>query len=155
MRGSQVENDVSSAEFIVFALVAATSLLLRLAANSTNFGLFLTMFGAVAVAGPSSTSKKKQSGSTDSKLPDMLVFVSGSRDDPQPLAGVPSKRFARCITHNRIVHFSKVLLKWVYEDGSFHTGCQLETPKEWLPNPIENQVALEAARKQLTETSPF
>jgi hypothetical protein len=79
----------------------------------------------------------------------MLVFVSGSRDDPQPLASILSRRFARCISHNRIVRFSKVLLKWVYDDGTFHTGCELESPKEWLPNPIANEQALAEARRLL------
>lgn len=95
---------------------------------------------------------KKHSNSQISSYttPTMLLFVGGGVDDPLPLASEAGKRFGRCLTHNCIVQFSKTLLRWVYDDGTFHhTGCHIEIPKEWLPNPIANQEALAEARRLL------
>lgn len=75
------------------------------------------------------------------------VFLAGSASDPRPLENEFSKRFARDLTHNVIVHFSGVLRKWTADNGTFHnSGCELEFPKAWLPDPIANELALTKAR---------
>ncbi len=71
---------------------------------------------------------------TSSLVPNKYVqFTAGDADDPRPLENEFSKRFARDLDCNRIVHFSKVVKRWVYDDGTFHTGCLLEFPGEWIP----------------------
>ncbi len=145
----QEKNSIRSAEFVVF--VAALSIWLRvivLGSRLPHSAPFLTMLTmGVVAAGTSRFPESK---------PDMLAFASGSLEDPKPLVNERSKRFARCTTHNRIVHFSKVLLKWTYDDGSFHnSGCELENPRDWLPNAIANAEALAGARKLLSQEAPF
>jgi uncharacterized protein YchJ len=75
--------------------------------------------------------------------PEFVVFVAGSASDPQPLENEFSKRFARDLDCNRIVHFSKVTKKWVYDDGTFHSRCRLEFPAAWLPPGYQTQHVLE------------
>lgn len=61
-----------------------------------------------------------------------LNFVAGSTKDPRPAGNPLLKRFGRCLNCNRIVHFSVDLLKWVYDDGTFHTAHVVEFPVDWL-----------------------
>jgi hypothetical protein len=63
----------------------------------------------------------------------LKVFVAGSADDPRPLENEFSKRFARDLDCNRIVHFSRALERWVSDSGQFHTGHLIEFPEAWLP----------------------
>jgi hypothetical protein len=60
------------------------------------------------------------------------VFEAGSGEDPRPLENSFSKRFARDLDCNRIVHYSRILQTWVYDDGTFHSDCRLEFPVEWI-----------------------
>ena len=73
-----------------------------------------------------------------------LIFVAGSVGDPKPARNEPSKRYARCLTCNRIVHFSRAVMRWVFDDGTFHTGHLVEFPIDWLPaNLVPALVAVE------------
>jgi len=76
--------------------------------------------------------------------PEFVIFVAGSASDPRPLKNEFSKRFARDLDCNCIVHFSKVTKKWVYDDGTFHSRCRLEFPVAWLPPGYQTQHVLEA-----------
>ncbi len=53
------------------------------------------------------------------------VFQAGSSADP----GSPGK-LGRCLSCNRIVHHSRALRKWVYDNGTFHTGHIIEVKKD-------------------------
>lgn len=55
----------------------------------------------------------------------LKVFRAGSPADPRS----PSK-LGRCLSCNRIVHYSPALRKWVYEDGTFHTNHLIEVPQD-------------------------
>jgi hypothetical protein len=69
----------------------------------------------------------------------VLRFTAGTAQDPRPLENSFSKRFARDLSCNRIVHFSLILKTWTYDDGTFHSRCLLEFPVEWI-RPFEEAV---------------
>ncbi len=52
-------------------------------------------------------------------------FLAGGPDDPKP-----EGKLGRCLTCNRIVRYSHILQKWVYDNGQFHTGHEIEVPTE-------------------------
>jgi hypothetical protein len=78
-------------------------------------------------------------------------FRAGSLDDPQPSDNELAKRFGRCLTCNRIVHFSRTLRRWVYDDGTFHTGHLIEFPFEWIP--IKTPIQVKVQPRQRVETA--
>ena len=77
-------------------------------------------------------------------MEDALTFLAGGVGDPKPARNELSKRYARCLTCNRIVHFSGTVKRWVYDDGTFHTGHLVEFPIDGLPaNLVAALVAVE------------
>ncbi len=52
------------------------------------------------------------------------VFQAGGPEDPR------EGRLGRCLPCNRIVHYSRTLGKWVYDNGTFHTGHLIEVAQE-------------------------
>jgi hypothetical protein len=52
-------------------------------------------------------------------------FIAGGPDDPRDQATI-----GRCVDCNRIVRYSRVLEKWVYDNGQFHNGHLIEVPQE-------------------------
>lgn len=76
----------------------------------------------------------------------ILIFVAGGSDDPKPAGNELCQRYARCLTCNRIVHFSRTVKSWIYDDGTFHSGHLLEFPIEWITSTPPIQIKIEERR---------
>jgi hypothetical protein len=74
---------------------------------------------------------------------EFVTFIAGTPADPRPVNNEFCKRFARDLTCNLVVHFSRGVKKWVYDDGTFHTDHLLEFPENWIP-----KVALETPTRR-------
>jgi hypothetical protein len=79
-----------------------------------------------------------------------LIVKAGSFDDPQPSDNELAKRFGRCLTCNEIVHFSRIVNRWVYDEGTFHTGHLIEFPIDWIPLKTPIQIKIQLQQKAET-----
>jgi len=61
--------------------------------------------------------------------PRYFRFVAGSSEDPRPGDMPREKRFARCISCNKIIHWSLCFKAWVCDEGKYHSGHELEYPQ--------------------------
>lgn len=72
-----------------------------------------------------------------------LIFVAGGTDDPRPACNALSKRYARCLTCNRIVHFSRTVERWIFDDGVYHSEHLLEFPIDWITTTESMRIKVE------------
>ncbi len=78
-------------------------------------------------------------------------FIAGDDDDPKPADNELGRRFGPCLTCNRILHFSRIMKCWVYDDGTFHTGHLVEFPAEWIP--VRTPIQIKVQPQQKAETA--
>ena len=75
-----------------------------------------------------------------------FTFTASGSDDPKPVDNELAKRFGRCLMCNRIIHFSRPLIRWIYDDGTFHTGHLVEFPIEWVIKKERIKIKIETRR---------